>query len=157
MQDAIYSDTSPLTSPTQSVSNKLKNLEKKISKINSLVIFPTEITVFHYISVSMFSSLQVPFTHSLLLTCSFSHALTHLLAQELYLESCPPSTIKGLFSLRFQLKILEITNSGITDLSDALTEGMVGDDYLKQFQPIILGILYSLPYSLTHSLTHVIT
>ena len=65
---------SPQVFPAQSASHKLKTLEKKISKINSLVIFPTEMTVFHYISVAMFSSLQVCFS----LTYSHTYSLIHL-------------------------------------------------------------------------------
>ncbi len=63
---------------------------------------------------------------------------------ELHADMCPPSTIRGLFTLRQQLHSLIIINSGITDLSKILSP--VEKKYLKKLNPLILpGTRMNLP------------
>jgi len=111
-RDYNNSTVSNILSP---MSDTCRALEKNFSMIRVLYITSTESSnELYYFSLSIFVSLQ-----------------------ELYIDLCPPSTIKGLYDFRNQLKILKIINSGIPELMKALAPG-VKEDILKQYKPIVL-------------------
>lgn len=60
-------------------------------------------------------------------------SLTHLI-----LEMVPPSTLLGLFELRKQIEVLEVVNSGITDLSKVLAKGADDKFLVQTFMPMVL-------------------
>ena len=103
--------TSSSLSPS---SNSCRAMEKNFSMIRTLYITASESVKLHSFSLSIFVSLQ-----------------------ELYIDSCPPSTIDGLYDFRNQLKILKIINSGIPELVKALAPG-VTEELLKHYKPIVL-------------------
>ena len=96
------------------LSNSCRAMEKNFSMIRSLYITATESSQLYSFSLSIFVSLQ-----------------------ELYIDSCPPSTIDGLYDFRNQLKILKIVNSGIPELIKALAPGLT-EELLRHYKPIIL-------------------
>jgi Leucine rich repeat len=80
-------------------------------------------------SLHCYSS-DVPDLHYFALSCCPNLA-------ELRLDMCPPSTVEDLFFLHKQLKVLEITNSGICDLSKLLIP-LISQKQLITYRPMIL-------------------
>lgn len=72
-------------------------LEIRLKPVNAMVIEAPRDSDLHRFTVDIFHSLR-----------------------ELYLNRCPPSTVLGIFKLRFQLVRLEVINSGISSLFDFL-------------------------------------
>jgi Leucine-rich repeat (LRR) protein len=67
--------------------------------------------------------------------------------RELYINQCPPSTVDGLYSLRFQLERLEIINSGIFRLCSFI--GPPKWEKSFQLDPILLpGDAIEIPNSM---------
>lgn len=58
--------------------------------------------------------------------------------KQLHLYMCPPSTIDDLASIRIQLEVFQVINSGITNLGDILAPD-VDRRVLKKFKPMILS------------------
>ena len=82
----------------QTISSKMKTIKQKLMNISSIFIYDTTFnTNLYYFPIGNFPA-----------------------AQELYLESIPPSSITDLYSLKVQLKVLEIVNGGIPSLQKLL-------------------------------------
>lgn len=75
----------------------LLKLQTRLKPINALFIEAPRDSDLHRFTVDIFHSLR-----------------------ELYLNRCPPSTVLGIYNLRFQLNRLEVINSGISSLFEFL-------------------------------------
>jgi Leucine-rich repeat (LRR) protein len=107
-----------------SIENKLNyeqyymDLKEKLSTVKGLHIrCPSNHEDLHYFSIQMFSALN-----------------------ELNLDMCPPSTIRGIYSHRQRLNILSIKNSGITDLAKVLAP--LQRKELRKYSPMIFNDIH---------------
>lgn len=96
---------------------KYNSLLDKLDKVKTLHVFATnDAKELHYFNVSIFPS------------------LTHVV-----LEMVPPSTVLDLYdTLRRQLEVLEVVNSGITDMSQVLAKGANERFLQRRFMPMVL-------------------
>jgi len=74
-----------------------KEAEAKIRQIKTVQVFSLQVPELRFFSVDIYAGVET-----------------------ISLDSCPPSTVSGLFNLRATLQTLKIVNSGITDLSKSL-------------------------------------
>ena len=98
-----------------------KVLEAKMKGLEQLHVFSLPTVDLHYFQVDIFSNLQV-----------------------LRLDMCPPSTVKGIYTMRNILKTLVVTNAGITSLSRTLAP--FKKKILHQLSPMIFpGEVFTIP------------
>ena len=96
-------------------------LQGKMKGLSQLHVFSLPTADLNYFQVDIFSNLQV-----------------------LRLDMCPPSTIKGIYSMRNALQSLVVTNSGITTLSKSLAP--FKKKILHQLSPMIFpGEVFTIP------------
>jgi hypothetical protein len=89
-----------------------KILEEKMKQIEQLHVFSLPTADLKYFAVDIFPNIQV-----------------------LKLDLCPPSTVKGIYTMRNVLKTLVVTNSGITNMSRTLAP--FKKRILRQLSPMI--------------------
>lgn len=105
----------------------IKILDQKLQSVKSLHLYATFAPELNYFGVDIFTR-----------------------ATELFVDMCPPSTIKDLFGVRNQLSVLSIINSGITHLWKILTP--VSRKLLSKLNPLILpGTRLNIPEGLLWS------
>lgn len=89
-------------------------LKEKLSRITSLQCFCTDIPELHRFSLLIFPNIT-----------------------SIKVDMCPPSTIAGLYDLKDRLISIDITNSGIPDLSKMIAP--IEEKQLNKFKPMILS------------------
>jgi hypothetical protein len=90
---------------------KFRQLEAKCRRFNGISIMDhADMVDLHYVFLEPFACLR-----------------------EVHLYMCPPSTVVDLYQFRDRLEVLEMVNSGITDISDVLAP--IRDEYLTVFKP----------------------
>jgi hypothetical protein len=103
-----------ISAEASSTTEKLRQLEGKCSRFNGIsVVDNAAMETLSYVFLEPFTSLR-----------------------ELHLFMCPPSTILDLYQFRDRLEVLEVVNSGVTDISDVLAP--IKEEHLNGFKPMAI-------------------